>query len=405
MSSGRKMTFRFNEEPKSGTEQTADWHSRQTFGTEAKEYKAPEPEPVVIELLPYGGIADEPGYGDYGEPQLKRGRSWEQPQDKTYSGYGFKDDYKDNYADADNDRDFARYDYDESPGRQVGYGSSYQTRRPSHVWKFALAVAGAMGTGLLLGYAALSFLGGSGDSGASVNNGSAGTPVVDTSQASPAATDSSGPGAGQMPVTIAAQSYFLLQYGVFSTPEAAAQAKEELLAAGLAAGSDPEGGNRVYAGISPDREQAKLLSSGLKNQGIELYVREVTLPAADHVVFAGKAAAVESYFTASGRLLGELSRLSASLLSGEGGGAADTKALSDLHMQWTEAVKTLSPGVGAAGGGVCAELEKSMSRGIAALSEYNKNQAQGLLWEMQDAMMEFLAGQEKLLGLMTLNQT
>lgn len=130
-------------------------------------------------------------------------------------------------------------------------------------------------------------------------------------------------GKNTIPVQVAAQSYYLLQYGVFSTPAGAEQARQELLDAGLAAGLDPADGNRVYAGMSSDREQAKLLSSGLKNQGIELYVREVELPGVERLGFAGNAEAVNSYFAVSGQLLSELSSQSASLLSGGQTDAAD----------------------------------------------------------------------------------
>ncbi len=289
--------------------------------------------------------------------------------------------------------------YEDNPLRGGSYGGSYHARRPSYWWKLALSIAGALGTGILLGYAALSLFGGGSLTGG--NN----TPSV-TSPAVQSGTDTGAvlpPDAGgnagmnRIPVKVAAQTYYLLQYGVFSTPAGAEQARQELLAAGLAAGLDPADGNRVYAGMSPDREQAKLLSSGLKNQGIELYVREVSLPAVEQTAFAGSAETVDSYFAASGKLLSGLSSLSASQLSGQGG-TADSAAVSDLHMQWTEAVRALEPGLPAAAQKLCAGLEKSVSRGISALNEYNKNQAQALLWEVQEAMMSFLTTQKSLLS-------
>jgi stage II sporulation protein B len=70
-------------------------------------------------------------------------------------------------------------------------------------------------------------------------------------------------------------------------------------------------------------------------------------------------------------------------------------------MQWTEAVKALEPGLTPEGQSICAALEKSMSRGIAALNEYDKNKAPGLLWEVQESMMGFLAGQRNLLSILT----
>lgn len=303
-----------------------------------------------------------------------------------------------------NDR-FSQQQEDNLPPED-GYGGSYHSRRPSYWWKFALSVAGALVTGVLLGYVALSFF----------NGGSAGTGPVSTTGSTSAqeqtvgSTDSAkagvsgttsteSTGMNRISVQVAAQSYYLLQYGVFSTSAGAEQAQQELLDAGLAAALDPADGNRVYAGLSPDREQAKLLSSGLKNQGIELYVREVTLPAAEQLAFGGNAEAVNNYFSISGQLLAELASLSASLLSAApSNAAADTSHVSDLHMQWTEAAKTLEQGVSPAAQQICAELEKSMSQGISALNEYNKNMAKGLLWEVQESMMSFLTGQRQLLS-------
>lgn len=295
-----------------------------------------------------------------------------------------------------------RYAHDD-PAPGGGYGGAYHSRRPSYWWKFALSVTGALATGLLLGYTALSFFSGGGfpgtGGGTAVPDGAAvqNSGTANGTNAGQAGTANGNAGAAGIPVSIAAQHYYLLQYGVFSSPDGAEQARKELLGAGLAAGVDPADGNRVYAGLSPDREQAKLLSGGLKNQGIELYVREVALPSADHLAFAGSAAAAESYFTASGELLGGLSSLSASLLSTGQVDAAGTAGISDLHMQWKEAAKALEQSLPPELQTLCASLEKSMSQGISALGEYNKSKAGGLLWEVQGAMMNFLTAQKQLM--------
>ncbi|WP_150269368.1 SPOR domain-containing protein [Paenibacillus tepidiphilus] len=286
-----------------------------------------------------------------------------------------------------------------------GYGGAYHSRRPSRWWKVTLSVAGALGTGLLLGYTALSFFGGI-SGGADSAERAAGTSSVQSGAAGAGQTAAGGAvlpggagmaGAGRIQVAVPAQSYYLLQYGVFSTAQGAEQAQQELMSAGLAAGADPEGGNRVYAGLSPDREEAKLLSSGLKNQGIELYVREVSLPAVQQAAFAGEAETVKEYFAASGELLGELSSLSAGLLGGAGS-PADAASVSDLHMRWSEAAKALAAGLGPEEQVLCAALEKAANRAVAALNEYDKNAAQALLWEVQDSMLTFLNGQRQLLA-------
>lgn len=323
--------------------------------------------------------------------------------------YGQDEDEADRHSPLlDDDLDEGAGGYGASGSYGGGFGGAYRTRHPSYWWKFALAITGALGTGILLGYAALSFIGG-GPAGTAKEAGSGavqtGTAQGQNSAGGNAGADITGVPAAQsgeaaaalLPVQVAAQSYYLLQYGVFSTPAGAEQAKQELLAAGLAAGLDPADGNRVYAGMSPDREQAKLLSSSLKNQGIALYVRELALPAVKQVRYSGSPEAVDRYFTVSAQLLNELSSLSASLLSGASAGSG-TAAVSDLHMQWLQAAKSLEPGLSPEGQSLASGLEQSMSQGIAALNEYGKNKAEGLLWEVQEAMMSFLTGQRSLLS-------
>jgi hypothetical protein len=391
-----RMTFRFDmNKDKSGQAPQDISVGGGGLGT-VKDYSSTQQreETIPLETWSYRDVEVEPVYDLQERPSRHPPAIIHEEEYRQGSQYS-------EFASSDESENYGDISYS-----GVSYGGSYQTRRPTQWWKFALPVAGALGIGVLLGYAALNFISGVNDGGGNGAAGANSAAVQSQANTSSGQQTTSGTGlpdiaaAGRIPVAIAEQSYYLLQYGVFSTPAGAQQAQQELLTAGLAAGLDPEGGNRVYAGMSPDREQAKLLSSGLKNQGIELYVREVTLPAADQAAFAGASEAVNSYFAASGRLVNELSSLSASLLSGAGGNV-DSAAVSDLHMQWNEAVKGLEPGLTAEGKSLCAGLEKSVSQGIAALNEYNKNQAQGLLWEVQDSMMSFLAGQKSLLSLLS----
>lgn len=394
----------------------------------------PKPKPKVVERWSNGGLGTAEEYAEglrqevgpaqqtwLYEPDFRS--THEAPPEDSYDYYsGTVDPRQEEWDEQDKDFRYTQQSYllsdmvsdsrDKLENVSSGnYGGSYHTRRPSYWWKLALSVTGAIGTGVLLGYAALSFFyGGNMDS--SSGNGTA--DMAATSVQSSGAKDPAGVGTSGLPVTgtenagkntipvqVAAQSYYLLQYGVFSTPAGAEEARQELLTAGLAAGMDPADGNRVYAGMSSDREQAKLLSSGLQNQGIELYVREVALPGADQLVYSGKAEEVKNYFSVSGQLLSELSSQSASLLSaGQTSTAANTSVVSDLHLQWSEAVKVLEQSVSPEAKSICAALEKSMSQGISALSEYNKNKAQGLLWEVQESMLSFLTSQKQLLSAM-----
>lgn len=287
----------------------------------------------------------------------------------------------------------------DSPADDYGY---YRTRKPTSFWKMAVSVSAAVITGLLFGYMVLSMFNGGSTGEDAVSGQIEGNDVVNQTPADPSegtvtplSTDQP-----QSAVHVSGQIFYLLQYGVFSTPERAEQAKGELLQSGIAAGGDLDEENRVYAGISPDREQAKLLSNQLKAEGVELYVREMALPNIESASFTGKKQTLTDYFTISGKLVSELSTLSASLLGMQEAGtvAADhMNTITNLHQQWIQSVQQLSAGLGPETGAVLPDMQQSMNSSITALAEYNKNQSKGHLWEIQTGMMNYVMGQKKLL--------
>lgn len=280
--------------------------------------------------------------------------------------------------------------------------SYYRSRKPTSFWKMAVSVTAAVVTGLLFGYMVLSMFNGS-----NAGEDPASGQLESNDAVNQAPADSSGgtgtslaPDLSESTVRIPGQVFYMLQYGVFSTPERAEQAKGELLQSGIAAGGDLDEENRVYAGISPDREQAKLLSNQLKAEGVELYVREIALPDIESAAFAGEEQTLTDYFTISGQLVSELSTLSASLLGKQEAGAVASESMTtitNLHQQWIQLMKSLSAGLGPETGAVLPAMEQSMNSSITALSEYNKNQSKGHLWEIQTGMMNYVMGQKKLL--------
>ncbi|GAE07609.1 SPOR domain-containing protein [Paenibacillus sp. JCM 10914] len=299
------------------------------------------------------------------------------------------------------------YSYAE-PVQPVAYDSSvheyeyYRTRRPTVFWKIALSVTAAVVTGVLFGYMVLSMFNGGGEEqqAASQIEGSQGSvpaPGLPERTGKAAAPDTD---TAQTPAGIPAQTFYMLQYGVFSSSERAEQAKGELLQSGIAAGRDLDDENRVYAGVSSDREQAKLLSNQLKAEGVELYVREISLPPLEPVVMVGQEAAFADYFTISGQLVSELSTLSATLLGKQEAAAAATEHMSsitNLHQQWMESMNLLASGLGPEAEAMLPVLRQAMNSSVTALAEYNKNQSKGHLWEIQTGMMNYVLGQKKLL--------
>ncbi|MBP1177860.1 stage II sporulation protein B [Paenibacillus sp. PvR133] len=269
-------------------------------------------------------------------------------------------------------------------------------KRPPHPsrWKLVGSVASALVTGGMFGYIMLLLFNGGGMVPGSDPSVEEAVPVFKES----VGVDAISAKENSVPVTVIEaqvppQTYYLLQYGVFSTPERALQAKEELLKAGIAAGGDTEDQNRVYAGISPDREQAKLLSNQLKTQGVDLYVRELELPGFEKAAYGGEGDKLTSFFQLSSSLVGKLSGLSSTLL-GEGGPntvpASDMKELNDLHQQWTQNITALPTGLSKEAAVSATSLEKAMNSAISAIGEYNKNTAKEHIWEIQSSMMEYV---------------
>lgn len=313
-----------------------------------------------------------------------------------------QDDFYDTHVPFEEEDRHQAYMPSEQVTSKDDYGY-YRSRKPNSVWKLAGSITGAIVTGLLFGTVVLSMFNGEDTakdhSTAETNNQRSEvlTPGSGVVQGDIQREDAAV--AASVAVSIPQQTFYMLQYGVFSSAERAEQAKGELSQSGLAAYGDASEENRVYAGVSPDREQAKLLSSQLKGEGVELYVREITLPGAQSAVYAGEGAALDIFFEVSGGLAAKLSSLSASLLGLEAPAAVDAetmKTITGLHLQWTDAVKLISAGMGQETGDNLRTMEQEMSEAMTALTEYNKNRSKGHLWEIQAGMMNYIMSQRKL---------
>ncbi|MDP4095668.1 SPOR domain-containing protein [Paenibacillus sp. P96] len=273
-------------------------------------------------------------------------------------------------------------------------GAAPPKRKGPSGWKLFGSVASALMTGGIFGYIVLYLF---------QAPGNADPPSLPAWSQTTVGNDGQTNGAQSVSLITAdipAQSFYMLQYGVFSTPESAEQAKAELLQAGTAAGTDPSDSYRVYAGISSDREEAKLLGSRLKGSGMDLYVREMRLPALDQAFYNGSGDTLLTYFTTSTELIQRLCHMSASMLSDDQlqtVSESDMTALNTLHQQWMKDIATLTQGLPLEGRTMSAGLDRSMNGAITALAEFNKNSSKEHLWEIQSMMMEYVRLQQQLL--------
>lgn len=273
-------------------------------------------------------------------------------------------------------------------------------------WKVAGSLTGAIVTGALFGYVVLSLF-----------NQEVELPLpginTNTTQQEEKGDTASQPAMGEIEgedpakednaplisVALPEQTYYFLQYGVFSTAQGVQLAQEELQASGIAAARDTVDEKRVYAGVSTDREQSKLLTGQLKAAGVELILHEISLPAVANVPFAGEREALEGFMAQSAELVDLLSTSSAALLTEADPQPQQHPELEQLgakHQAWTERASAIRGKWSAEGAALAGEMEKAINGAVEAMSEYQKNRAKTLLWEVQNEMMRFIMAEQSL---------
>ncbi|ANS75505.1 hypothetical protein AWM70_13615 [Paenibacillus yonginensis] len=199
-------------------------------------------------------------------------------------------------------------------------------------------------------------------------------------------------------ISLPAQDYFFLQYGVFSSQDGVTRAQQELQDAGYAAAQDTLDNKRVYAAISSDREQAKLLSSEMKADGVDLILHEAAIPSTASVHYSLEAGTLEQYAQQSADLVKLLSGTSASLLLEQQPDlTADLTAdLKEKHVQFTQSAAAVRDGFSGSGKQLIQNMETEMNSAVEALLQFDKTKAKSHLWEVQNSMMRYVLNEQLL---------
>lgn len=294
-------------------------------------------------------------------------------------------------------------------GRYSTVRSRGPARGPSWM-KVFLSVTGAIATGALFGYVLLSLFADqpslpSGRPGAEQTSqeGATASPGDETSV--PASGEDgekapeSGAGeernaaanpAGTVAVKAPERTYQMLQFGVFSSSEGRDAAIAQLKDKGLAAAAlSTDADFRVYAGIADNRSEALALSARMPD--LEVFIKQVDVPAATSLPFAGKSEELQSFIDLTGELVGQLGKLTVAQLeqpSLSPIGEAAVESWKETHEQWTKAAAAAQAGAGdGAGKTAIAEIVKSLNSAAVALEEYNRKPAVSHLWSVQSALM------------------
>lgn len=341
------------------------------------------------------GLTVFPGGRDRNPRRETKETSWEDraPEQVTENPPPADDDWEEIYG-----GDPWRIGWQEDPP------PTYSRPHRTSWWKVAGSLTGAIVTGALFGFVVLSLfnqeikfpLPGIGVPQQADTEEAASLPAMGNIQEAATTPEENVP---LLSVELPVQTYYFLQYGVFSTAQGVQLAQEELQASGIAAARDTVDEKRVYAGVSTDREQSKLLSGQLKAAGVNLILHEISFPASANVEFAGEREALEGFMAQSADLVRLLSTASAALLTEadpQPQRHAELKQLGAKHQAWTESASAIRGKWSVAGASLAGEMEKAINGAVEAMSEYQKSGAKTLLWEVQNEMMRFIMAEQSL---------
>lgn len=414
-----KMTFRFGDcRPASGREQADLEQTANATDTSAEEAGALPDGPRAEVTTDAHGRPYSAGEGDSASPaggdedETRRIESFIGESDKqSAQRYPLPVSIADPAGEAISEQ-----------GEWTWNGVHTRTRKPS-LWKVLASVAGALATGAVFGFIALSLFKGevklpdptAGLSDLSVqavkmpDGGkkaqTASDKPLEDQAAIPATTQPAWQAAGvyDTDVNIPEKMFYMLQYGVFDRPEGAETAIGELREKGMAAMEEQAGQHRVYVAIASAREDAMGLSQLLKNQRIDLYVREMSRPALTQLFFQGNAAEVEQFIEDSDNVISWLIAQSVAHLEGTEFAAfatEDTERLRAQHMQWTQHISKVQKGQPKQSANAWTKLVQAMNTAISAVNEYNKQPSTSHLWSIQQAVMQYLSAERSWLDTM-----
>lgn len=290
-------------------------------------------------------------------------------------------------------------------------------KRSNAPWlKIITSVSGAVVTGLLFGLFVLSMFHPASDptadnaskdvlrSAASGQTGEVSAGNGQSSASSAAAVQKEASGsvtAGMLQVDIPAQTFFMLQNGVFSGLQGAQNAQDELRKKGLAAVSDSSGPYVVYAGMTRDRNDALVLSQMVQENDLEIFIKPYKIPGTKGLRWEGAdAQTIGFYFSQAQKLLGIIGDLSLLHLEESNPTAIDAVNLDNLkkeHQSWTDAVTTLNSSVSDAVRADFDQMSNAMNTAVISMEEYNKNPSKAHLWQAQTSIMEFAVTEKRML--------
>jgi stage II sporulation protein B len=209
-------------------------------------------------------------------------------------------------------------------------------------------------------------------------------------------------------VDLPAVTYSFLQNGVFSTEKSAALAESELRKKGLAAASEAGDKYTVYVGVTANRDDALALSHKLQAQQVDVYIKNVAMPAIKQVSWNGgsKADGLGALLAQGRQLIDKLDRqtvghLNESRLTAPS--AQDVQTLKADHQAWTGLFSGVAAGAPDTAKSTLQSMSNAMNTAVISLDEYQKNPSSAYLWQAQTSILQYILAEKSLLSAITAN--
>ncbi|MBV6712376.1 SPOR domain-containing protein [Paenibacillus chitinolyticus] len=290
--------------------------------------------------------------------------------------------------------------------------------------RIATSVAGAMVTGAAFGYFVLSMFSGGAEKPITIDAGPAATaqaqpspgavtPLKPDASAPAASAPSAGTAAEAAPpvggptaaASIPARSYTVLQNGIFSTPQSAETARADARGKGAAAVAEPGTKTTVYVGLAGSKEDAAKLKAALAAKKIEVFAKPLDLPAVGKVHWkSGSAQPLADYLAQGAKVAGTAGSLSAAKMAEASPGAIDAASLQPLDAAakaWAALQPAVAAGIPDAAKPQVEEMNAALAKAVAKLGEYGKSPSAPLLAEAQEALMQYVVAEKRLMQQLT----
>lgn len=314
-------------------------------------------------------------------------------------------------------------------GPDTAWGDLYEpssgyVRHTKTPWlKVSASVAGAVVTGVLLGFFVLSWFDGrtepapspstqAGENAAAVTGKepaagkdvAAGAKTADPQASAGAgaqqAAGTSASGGTAAAASIPARTYSVLQNGGFASAQGAETAQAELKKKGYASATEQAEKHYVYAGVFTNRDEATALGKQLQAKNVEIYVKTYSLPALSQVAWTGKTEGLQTYLAQSDSLVQMISGITAVHLEeakptpiGDG----TVASLKTSHEAWTASANAVAQAAPEGAKPLVQQMNAAMNTAKKSVDEYKKNPSAAMMWEAQNGLIQFVVAERALL--------